>query len=256
MKQLSRHLNPATVISCIALFVALSGVAYAAGLGKKSVKTQHLGNGSVTTLKLRNGAVNTPKLRNQAVTTAKLRNLAVSAAKLGNGAVVAGKLANGAVRASALGGGVVTTAKLQNDAVNTAKLANNAVGTDKLAGVAVSAEKLAPNSVATGKLQDGAVSAAKLNSGLLAQLVKDVSYQTSEKTALDASKKEVTAPCPAGKQVVGGGHRIETETAESVTLLESLPFIAGDGKRTGWTVVARGDGGAFAAEAYAICAEF
>lgn len=236
MKQLSRHLNPATVISCIALFVALSGAAYAAGLGKKSVKTRHLGNGSVTTLKLRNGAVNTPKLRNFAVSTAKLRTLAVSAAKLGNGAVIAGKLANGAVRASALGGGVVTTAKLQNGAVNTAKLA--------------------PNSVATGKLQDGAVSAAKLNSGLLAQLVKDVSYETSEKTALDASKKEVTAPCPAGKQVVGGGHRIDTETAESVTLLEALPFIAGDGKRTGWTVVARGDGGAFAAEAFAICAEF
>lgn len=246
MKQLSRHLNPATVISCIALFVALSGAAYAAGLGKKSVKTRHLGNGSVTTLKLRGGAVTTPKLRNLAVTTAKLRNLAVSAAKLGNGAVGANKLANGAVRTPALGGAVVTTAKLQNGAVNEEKIGGNAVTAAKLNG----------DSVATGKLQDGAVSAAKLNSGLLAQLVKDVSYQTSEKSALDASKKEVTAPCPAGKQVVGGGHRIETETAESVTLLESLPFIAGDGKRTGWTVVARGDGGAFAAEAFAICAEF
>lgn len=247
MKQLSRHLNPATVISCIALFVALSGAAYAAGLGKKSVKTRHLGNGSVTTLKLRNGAVNTPKLRNFAVSTAKLRNLAVSTAKLGNGAVVAGKLANGAVRTNALGGGVVTTPKLQNGAVNE----------EKLSGNAVSAAKLGPDSVATGKVQNGAISAAKLNSGLLAQLVKNVSYVTSDSSPLDGEEeKSVTAHCPAGKQAIGGGERVVNETVEQFVEQESRPFIAGDGKRTGWTVAAKGDGGTFAIEAYAICAEF
>ena len=57
MKHLSKHLSFANAISCIALFVALSGAAYAATtLGKKSVKTQNLANGSVTTLKLRRGS--------------------------------------------------------------------------------------------------------------------------------------------------------------------------------------------------------
>jgi hypothetical protein len=58
---MKRHLNPATVISCIALFVALSGAAMAAKttLSKNAVKTQNLANGAVTTAKLRNGAVTT-----------------------------------------------------------------------------------------------------------------------------------------------------------------------------------------------------
>lgn len=248
MKQLSRHLNPATVLSCIALFVALSGAAYAAGIGKKSVKTRHLGNGSVTTLKLRGGAVTTPKLRNLAVTTAKLRNLAVSNPKLGDAAVTSTKLANGAVRSAALGGQVVTTGKLKNGGVTGEKLANNAVGT----------EKLTANAVATGKLQDGAVSAAKLNSGLLAQLVKAVSYASSAVSATNnTSPKSVTAECPAGKQAIGGGYRIVPGTAEVIPATESLPFVSADGKRTGWTAKGEtGDPGTWSIEAHAICAEF
>ena len=73
MKHLSKHLSFANVISCIALFVALSGAAYAATtLGKNSVKTQNIANGSVTTLKLRSGSVTNLKLRNGAVTGAKI----------------------------------------------------------------------------------------------------------------------------------------------------------------------------------------
>jgi hypothetical protein len=73
LKHLSKHLTFANAISCIALFVALSGAAYAATatLGKKSVKTQNLANGSVTTLKLRGGSVTNLKLRNGAVAGAK-----------------------------------------------------------------------------------------------------------------------------------------------------------------------------------------
>ena len=43
----------ATVISCIALFVALSGAAYAATLGKNAVKTKNIANGAVTAAETR-----------------------------------------------------------------------------------------------------------------------------------------------------------------------------------------------------------
>ena len=50
MRHLKRHLSVANVISCMALFVALSSVTYAAtSLGNKSVKAQHIANGAVTT---------------------------------------------------------------------------------------------------------------------------------------------------------------------------------------------------------------
>lgn len=234
--QLKKHLNPATVLSCIALFVALSGAAYAAGVGKKSVKTQHLGNGAVTALKLRNGAVTTPKLRNLAVTNPKLGDAAVSSTKI----------ANGAVRSAALGGQVVTSGKLKNGGVTGEKLANNAVGT----------EKLSANAVATGKLQDGSVTAAKLSSSFLAQLVRNVSY-VEKASASGGASQTATAECPAGKQVIGGGYA-ETGTAEAVMLTESA-FVANvDGKQTGWRVSAikdGGDGGVLEIKAFAICAE-
>jgi len=227
MPKLKRHLNPATVISCIALFVALSGAAYAAGLGKKSVKTRHLGNGSVTTTKLRNGAVTKPKLRNFAVTAAKLRNKAVNAAKL----------RNGAVRSFALGGGVVTTNKLKNGGV--------------------SEEKLSADSVSTGKVQDGAVSAAKLNSGLLAQLVKNVSYETKESPTNSSSPKEATVECPDGKIAIGGGAKIFGGTTVALTDTGPLP-PNGEGKRVGWDAAAFeivADLENWHLEVYVVCAE-
>lgn len=239
MKQLKRHLNPATVLSCIALFVALSGAAYAAGVGKKSVKTQHLGNGAVTTLKLRNGAV----------TTAKLRNLAVTNPKLGDAAVTSTKLANGAVRSAALGGQVVTTGKLKNGGVTEEKLFNSAVTNSKLG----------PNAVATGKIQDGAVTSAKLASSFLAQLVKNVSYATKVSASDASDAKTATAECPSGKQVTGGGAVVLGANTKIVLSGSGLAPANVDGKRTGWVVSAReieAEAGNWSVEAFAICAEF
>jgi hypothetical protein len=241
LKQLGKHLTFANAISCIALFLALSGAAFAAKttLSKKAVKTQHIGNGAVTTLKLRNGAV----------ATAKLRNLAVTAPKLGEGSVVAGKLANGAVRSAALGGGVVTTGKLKNGAVSEEKLFNSAVTNSKLG----------PNAVATGKIEDGAVTGAKLSSGFNAQLVKNVSYATKASASDPDDSKSVTAECPSGKQVTGGGALILGAGAKVVLSGSGPAPVNADGKRSGWSASAReveAEAGNWSIEAYAICAEF
>jgi hypothetical protein len=229
VRHLKRHLSVANVISCVALFVALSSVTYAATtLTKKSVKARHLANGAVTTPKLRNGAVTTPKIRNGAVI----------ATKIAAGQVGSSQLADGGVRSVDLGGGVVTEAKIKNSAVTESKLG--------------------ANSVSTGKLQDGAVTGAKLSSSLLSQLVKNVTYASKESGAVSAtSPKSVTAECPTGKQAIGGGVRVVFGTAEAVPITESIPFLAGDGKRTGWTATAKTtDPGTWAVEAYAVCAEF
>jgi hypothetical protein len=241
LKQLSRHLTFANAISCIALFVALSGAAYAAKttLGKKAVKTQNLANGAVTTLKLRGGSVTNLKLRNGAVTGEK-----IALATIGSS-----QLANGAVRSAQLGGGVVTEGKLKNGAVTESKLFNSAVTNSKLA----------PNAVATGKIQDGAVTSAKLAPALLSQLIENVSYVNKESGAPSATDPQsVTAECPAGKQAIGGGARVIPGDATVVMLTESIPFLAADGKRTGWTATAKTSeaGKTFAVEAHAICAEF
>jgi hypothetical protein len=240
VKHLSKHLTFANVISCIALFAALSGAAYAVTtpLGKKAVKTQNLANGAVTKLKLHRGAV----------TNLKLRDGAVTGTKIALGAVGSGQIANGAVRSAQLGGGVVTTGKVKNGAINGEKLAVGAVGTSQLAA----------SSVTGGKIQDGAVTSAKLSSSLLTQLVRNVSYVSKASGPLGtASPQSATAECPAGRQVVGGGARIVPGESTAVQISDSIPSVAAGGKRTGWTATAKAtDGKTFAVEATAICAEF
>jgi hypothetical protein len=229
VNQLKKHLSVANLLSGIALFVALSGVAYAATIGNKSVKTRHLGNGAVTTKKLRNGAVTAPKLRNGAVIAAKLRD----------DSVVNRTLADASVRAINLGGGVVTTPKLKNGAV-----ANS---------------KLGPDAVTTGKIGDGAVTSAKLSASFLAQLVKNVSYVSKASDSDSEGPKTATAECPTGKQVIGGGALIDGPDAFEVALKESAPVDNAEGKPTGWRAAAdeiNEEASDWAVEAHAICAEF
>lgn len=241
LKQLSKHLTFANAISCIALFVALSGAAYAATttLGKKSVKMQNLANGSVTTLKLKGGSV----------TTLKLKNGAVTGPKIGPGAVGSGAIAKGAIRSEQLGGGVVTSGKLKNGAVTGEKLAGNAVGSSQLGS----------NSVATAKIQEGAVTSSKLSPSFLSQLVRNVVYVGKASGAVSTtSPQSITAECPVGKQAIGGGARVIAGDATSFQVTESVPFVGADSRRTGWTAAAQSPETTktFAVEAVAICAEF
>ncbi len=210
MRHLRRHLSVANVLSCTALFVALSGVAYAATtLSGKSVKTRHLAKGAVTTQKLRNGAVS----------TAKIRNGAVIGSKIATGAVGSTQLADGGVRSVDLGGGVVTTAKLKDGAVTTGKLAANAV--------------------TAGKIQDGAVTAAKLSATFNTQLVKNVTYVTKASSTDSVSPKTVTAECPAGKAAIAGGAKLALGSATGVALDESAPTSPdSQGNRVGWIAAA------------------
>ncbi len=136
-------LTYSNVIASLALFVALGGVAVAAGLPKNSVGPNQI----------KRGAVNTAKLKNKAVTSAKLGNRAVTTGKLGPGAVLPGNLVNGAVNSAKLGNGSVIAASIKNGVVTTNKLQSNAVTN----------AKLAPNAVNTGNLVNGSVTLAKLS---------------------------------------------------------------------------------------------
>ena len=217
MSHLKRHLSAANVISCIALFIALSGAAYAATLGKNAVKTKNIAAGAVTTAKLRNSAVTGPKLR----------NATISGAKLAAGTIGSGQLANGSVRSGQLGGGVVTEAKLKNGAVS------------------------------ANKILDGTISSGKLSASLLAQLIRNVTYVSLASGENAEQTKSVTASCPAGKQAISGGVRLSGElanvavtgstpfvTGSTRTGWSGFAHETGGGPYTDWSI-----------EAFAVCAE-
>jgi hypothetical protein len=132
----------ANVIATVALFVALGGVAVAAGLPKNSVGPRQLKRGAVTAPKIRKQAVTSGKLAPQSVTAGKLGANAVLPGNLGNGIISTQKIAAGAVVASTIKNGVITTNKLANGNVTAQKLAENAVTTNKLADKSVTPAKL------------------------------------------------------------------------------------------------------------------
>ena len=142
--------------------------------------------------------------------------------------------------------------------VTSAKLKNGAVTGEKIGSGAVTNSKLGADAVTTGKIQDGAVTSAKLASSFYAQLVKNTSYVAKASASNNTEEtKSVSASCPAGKQVVGGGARIVGSTT-TVAITESAPVVSAE-KRTAWSAAARAiaaEGNAWAVEAHAICAEF
>lgn len=68
-RTLKSHLNPASLLALVALFMALGGVSYAAAT-------------KIGTKDIRNGAVSAPKLKKNAVTTVKIKADAVTGAKV------------------------------------------------------------------------------------------------------------------------------------------------------------------------------
>jgi hypothetical protein len=229
VNKLKRHLSVANVLSCLALFVALGGSAYAA---------TKLSAGQVKTVNIANQAVSNPKIKTQAVTSGKIKNLGINAADLASGSVINSKIANKAV----------TGAKLGNEAVTSAKLAKKAV----------TEAQLGPEAVTTAKIYNESITSAKISATVWAQLLKNVTYVTETSVNDSETEKSVTATCPAGKEAIGGGARINSPTSVNVAVGGSYPLVNANNSRVGW--VASGhetptEAGNWQVVAYAICAE-
>jgi hypothetical protein len=224
---LKRHLSVANVLSVIALFVALSGVAVAAG-------------------KLGVGAVKSKNIANQAVTNSKIKTQAVTSGKIKNNGVVTADLANGSVRG----------AKVANGGIGSGKLAKEAVLNSNIAKKAVTENKLGAEAVTTGKLGNEAVTSAKISGSTWKQLVKNVTYVTESSGPQSETTRTVIAKCPAGKEVLGGGARVTGSS--KVIPTESAPEFDATGARIGWSASAKeleAESGDWTILAYAVCAE-
>jgi hypothetical protein len=129
MKHIFGRVTPATVLSALALFVALGGTGWADQvLGTGSVGTAQLARNAVTTPKILNGAVTKPKLGPAAVTTSALAKAAITSSALAKGAVTSSALAKGAVTSSALAKGAVTGAAIAVGTITADRLATGVVG--------------------------------------------------------------------------------------------------------------------------------
>lgn len=250
-------LNYANVIATVALFIALGGVAVAAGLPRNSVGPKQLKRGAVTTAKLRKAAVRAGKLAPKAVIVGKIGPNAVLPGNIANGAVTTAKIGGGAVIARSIKNNVVTTNKLNNNAVTSQKLANDAVNTANLANGSVSREKLAAGVLGNVEtLKSGQTERGVFSLGGSKEAAKDasafgaISFQlllAANPASVQVVQKGTTIPglCPG----LGGGNTTPEAAAGVVCLyltteanLEGLgaAALATEGSRLGVNLVAKG----------------
>ncbi len=80
--------SPSMIVAMVALFIALSGGAYA-GVTLNQVRSVHIKNGEVKTADLANNVVKRAKINNNAVNSAKVANGSLQAADLSAAAQIA-----------------------------------------------------------------------------------------------------------------------------------------------------------------------
>jgi hypothetical protein len=132
--------SPALAIACLALFMALTGSAFAVGIAKNSVRSAQIVDGTVRTVDLRDNAVNAPKIAADAVGNEEIAENAVespqvaqdalSASDLGAASVASSEVADQSLSAGDLGPNSVNASELGTVTVrtNSAKVAKGATG--------------------------------------------------------------------------------------------------------------------------------
>jgi trimeric autotransporter adhesin len=99
----SIRISPAMIVSCVALFLALTGSALAVGLAKNSVHSAQIANGAVKTSDLGGNAVQSAKIAPKAVVSGKLAEDAVNSSKVKDDSLTSADLGPESVRAGDLG---------------------------------------------------------------------------------------------------------------------------------------------------------
>jgi len=168
--------SPAMIVACVALLLALTGSAIAAGVAKNSVRSAQIVDGTVRTL----------DLRDNAVTAAKIAPDQVGTEEIAENAVTSTEVAPDSLTAADLGPASVTSSEVADQSLTANDLGPDSVGSSEIAA----------DSVGSSELQSGSVRAAEL-----APIV-----QASNSTAIAANgNANVTATCPAGTTVISGG---------------------------------------------------
>ena len=230
-----------TVISLMALFVALGGTSVAAiSLSKNSVGAKQI----------KRNAVRAAEINRNAVGASEIRSNAIAGGDVADGTIGGFDLADNNIGSADLGEASVGASELGNNAAGAAEIANNAVGSSELAG----------DSVLSDKIADGTITEADLAAGLLDFAV---TVQRTDVALPDNTTQAVEASCLPGTTAIAGGSSVDQTGSDDITLLVSRPgnggFIPDDGQSyNDWRAVYRNPiNGTGAAEirAFIICAE-
>jgi hypothetical protein len=125
--------SPALVISCLALFLALTGSAFAVGIAKNSVRSAQLVDGTVRTVDLRDNAVNAAKVAPDSVGSEEIAENAVESPEVAPEALTSQDLGAASVASSEVADQSLTAGDLGPDSVASSELGAVTVRTNSTA---------------------------------------------------------------------------------------------------------------------------
>jgi hypothetical protein len=163
-------------ISCVALFLALVGTAFAAP----------------------KFAIRSAQIVDATIRTVDLRDEAVKSAKVANGTLTADDLGTDSVGSDEIAENAVASPEVAPDSLTTGDLGAASVASSEVADQSLTQDDVGPNSVGSSELQTGAVRASEL--GSIIQVFNDT-------TIKGGNNASVSVACPAGTTAISGGAR-------------------------------------------------
>jgi hypothetical protein len=176
--------SPAMIVSCMALFLALTGSAFA--VGKNTVRSAQIVDGTVRTIDLRDNAVQ----------SAKIADASVTAADLGPDSVGTEEIAKDAVTADEIAANAVASDEVAPDSLTADDLVANSVGSSEVADQSLTQADLGINSVGETEVAADAISADELAT---------VSVRTAGEAIANGANGSISVECAPGEQVLSGG---------------------------------------------------
>jgi hypothetical protein len=162
LPRVSAHIR-SNLVGYLALFVALSGSAYAANqvgskqIKRNAIKAKHIKDGKVGGAEIGDGAVTAADLAAGAVTSVDVRDRSLIGADLRNGAIRAPQVANEALTGGEIQDGSLTGDELTNNSVTGTDITNASLTGDDVNNGSLSGADLVTNPSFNGRARAGQV---------------------------------------------------------------------------------------------------
>jgi hypothetical protein len=176
--------SPALAIGCVALFLALTGSAFA--VGKNTVRSPQIVNGTIRTVDLHRDAVRSNKIADGTV----------GAADLGTDSVGSDEIAKDAVNSDEIAENAVASPEVAPDSLTAGDLAANSVGSSEVADQSLTQADLGTDSVGASEVAANAIGADELAT---------VNVRTANEPINNGANGSISVSCAAGEQVLSGG---------------------------------------------------
>ena len=183
----------ANVIGYVALFIALSGTAWA---GAK-INAGDISKNAVRSKQIKNAQVKTKDIRDGHVRAADVLDGSLTGAEIALGAIGTEQLASRAVTTDRIAAGAISSSRIAPNAVLGSHVIDNAVGSSEIADAAVGNSEIATDAVGTSEVVSRAIGADELAPYMRAE--NSVSVPPGGGVA------EIAVGCPSGSRLVTGG---------------------------------------------------